>query len=361
MKYYCYDQFKTLHIRSTNAGQVLVGSCCASLTEPVVASEFDFEKNSFLQTQRQAALADRPAPGCVNCWRQEQQNPPSRRYFSNLNRPQDLRVELNRLDVTVQNVCNLACIMCSSYSSSRWAKEDGLKNQDYDFQEKLKLFKRIDHKNIFQIHFTGGEPLMTTEHIKMLDIYSEHSDLGQLHISYNTNATFFPDDHVLECWSKVKAIDLVISLDGIGSAAELIRWPCQWETVQNNITKFFQLKNQIPGLKISFICCISNYNLFESAEVIEFARSHDPNTVVHFQVNHRPFFAPAIIPEHMVDPVLKKLSNYADLANLLPTIGQRPAEQVFNQEWRSMINYLNQLDQRRGTHWKTVLQIGSFL
>ena len=144
MKYYCYDQFKTLHIRSTNTGQVLVGTCCASLTEPVVAEEFDFDDNSFLQTQRQAALADRPAPGCINCWRQEQQNPPSRRYFSNQNRPEDIRVELNRVDITTQNVCNLACIMCSSYSSSLWAKEEGLTDQDYSFEDKLALFRRLD-------------------------------------------------------------------------------------------------------------------------------------------------------------------------------------------------------------------------
>lgn len=361
MKYYCYDQFKTLHIRSTNTGKVLVGSCCASLTEPVVASEFDFDTNSFLQTQRQAALEDRPAPGCVNCWRQEQQNPPSRRYFSNQNRSQDIRVELNRVDITTQNVCNLACIMCSSYSSSLWAKEEGLTDQDYSFEDKLALFRRLDHSQIYQIHFTGGEPLMSTEHIKMLNIYSESASLDQLHISYNTNGTFFPDQKVLDTWAKVKAIDLVISLDAVGPAAELIRWPCSWAQVAENVRKFFDLRTQLPGLKIGIIGCASNYNLWELADVVEFVRTFDPSITVHFQVNHRDYFAPALLPETMKSVVVDRLSMYYDFKNLIPTIHTRLDKVRQHQGWTGFKKHMNDLDNRRSTNWRTTLEIGKYL
>jgi len=338
----------------------LVSPCCASLTEPVRADDFDFATNEFLTQQRQAALRDEPAPACENCWRQEQQNPPSRRYFSNLGHEPDIRVELNRVDITTQNICNLACIMCSSYSSSTWAREEGLKDQDYSFEDKLRLFRRLDHANIYQMHFTGGEPLMTTEHLRMLDIYAESAPLSQLHISYNTNATFFPDQRVLDRWQQVRAIDLVISLDGTGAAAELIRWPCSWAQVADNVARFYELKKIIPGLKIGFISVASNYNLWELADVVEFARQHDPDVTVHFQVNHRPYFAPAVIPEEYVAPIKQRLAQYRDLEHLLPTLDQRPTQAQYFFHQHSFLGYFDQLDQRRGTDWRRTLRFGQF-
>jgi pyruvate-formate lyase-activating enzyme len=338
----------------------LVSPCCASLTEATRADDFDFATNTFLDQQRQAALADRPAPACENCWRQEQQNPPSRRYFSNLGHDPDIRVELNRVDITTQNICNLACIMCSSYSSSTWAREEGLKDQDYSFEDKLRLFRRLDHTNIYQMHFTGGEPLMTTEHLRMLDIYAESAPLSQLHISYNTNATFFPDQRVIDRWQQARAVDLVISLDGTGAAAELIRWPCNWSQVSDNVGRFYELKKILPGLKIGFISVASNYNLWELADVIEFARSHDTDTTVHFQVNHRPYFAPAVIPQEYQSMIKQRLAPYRDLDQLMPGLDQLVTGAAYHMHQHSILTYLDQLDQRRGTDWRNTLKFGEF-
>lgn len=350
-----------MHIRSTNSGQVLVSPCCAAQTKPVVASDFDFVTNNFLQQTRQHTIDDTPAPACSNCWRQEAQNPPSRRFFSNQNNSQDIRVELNRIDVTTQNVCNLACIMCSSYSSSLWAREEGLTDQDYSFEDKLQLFRKLDFSQVYQMHFTGGEPLMSTEHLKMLGIYGESSPLSQLHISYNTNGTFFPDQKVLDTWSKVKAIDLVISLDATGAACELIRWPAKWDLIASNIARFFELRTQMPHLKLGFIGCASNYNLFELADVIDFVHSHDPDLPVHFQVNHKPYFAPALIPPKMVQPVLDRLSTYSDLANLLPTVQARLDPVLYQRELVTYHRVMTEMEKRRGTDWRSVLQIGKYM
>ncbi len=361
MKYYCRDQFKTLHIRSTNAGQVLVSPCCAAQTEPVVAAEFDFEHNSFLTSTRQHALDNRPAPACSNCWRQEAQNPPSRRFFSNQNHNQDIKVELNRVDITTQNVCNLACVMCSSYSSSLWAKQEGLEDQDYSFEDKLQLFRKLNFGQVYQMHFTGGEPLMSTEHLKMLNIYSETAPLNQLHISYNTNGTFFPDEKVLAVWAQVKAIDLVISLDATGTAAELIRWPCSWAQVADNVAQFIKLRETMPHLKVGFIGCASNYNIWELADVVKFVRSQDPDLTVHFQVNHRPYYTPALIPDSMRQPLIERLSQYSDFENLMPTISAALPVEKQHQEWITFYRVMGEMAQRRGNDWKTALELGKYV
>jgi hypothetical protein len=202
---------------------------------------------------------------------------------------------------------------------------------------------------------------MSTEHLKMLGIYAESSPLSQLHISYNTNGTFFPDQRVLDTWSQVKAIDLVISLDATGAACELIRWPAKWEQIAANIAKFFELRSQMPHLKIGFISCASNYNLFELADVIDFVHSHDPELTVHFQVNHKPYFAPALIPLEMLEPVMSRLSAYPELENLLPTVQSQLDHARYRKEMITYHRLMTEMETKRGTDWRSVLQIGKYM
>jgi MoaA/NifB/PqqE/SkfB family radical SAM enzyme len=324
-----------------------------------VPDEFDFNTNTFLNQTRDHTLANTPAPACSYCWRQEAQNLSSRR---SQNRGQDISisVQLNRIDVTVQNVCNLACVMCSSYSSSLWAKQDGLTDQDYSFEDKLKLFKRLDFSHVHQMHFTGGEPLMTTEHLRMIKIYGEQADLNQLHISYNTNGTFFPDQRVLDVWSQVNAIDLVISLDAVGEACELIRWPAVWSDLAANVAKFYELKKTMPHLRIGFICCASNYNLLEMPGVMDFCHGYDSKVIVYFQVNNMPYFAPNMIPSDMIDRVNQALRPYSNATDLLNSVNNIPKQDTFQKQWRTMTAYMDGLDAKRGTNWRHTLKIGQF-
>ena len=359
MKYYCRDQFKTISIVPGMGQKAKVSPCCASTTAPVDADEFDFVNNPHLSEIRQNVQLDVAPTPCHKCWQMESFAQPSRRNGVNSGQDIDTTVEVQRVDITCQNICNLACIQCHPGVSSTWAEELGhTKVPGSSYENKLKLFSRLDHTTIQHIHFTGGEPLMTTEHFKILQIMDEHADLSKLRVSYNTNGTFYPDDTVIAQWAKLKNLQLVISIDAVGDTAEYIRYHSDWDEIAENISKFNQLKSKLflsgCRLGLSFLCCVSNYNLLELPAIIEFTK---PYGRLEFQFNHNPYQAPNIIPEDKVSIVNQTLSSYPELAGVLNMVNHRPTALALEAGLNIYRHEMKKIDSRRKTDWTQYIKI----
>jgi hypothetical protein len=44
----------------------------------------------------------------------------------------------------------------------------------------------------------GGEPFLMDRHLKLLDLLQAEADPSKISLSYNTNATIFPSQEVLD-------------------------------------------------------------------------------------------------------------------------------------------------------------------
>ena len=277
----------------------------------------------------------------------------------------DIVPEMTRLDVTTQNICNLACIQCSSYSSSTWAKEDGLTDQDYSYADKIKLFDRLPHNQLRQIHFTGGEPLMTTEHKKILESYAKNADLSQLQVSYNTNGTFYPDDEVIELWKKLGHVNVVISTDAIGPAAEVLRWPTDWKDVVDNIKKFYKFKYSRPmyRVNINFIFCAQNLNLLELEDLYLFIKNVvDADLVPSLQIvdsidNN---LHPAAVSDEVFSAAEKMLEKYEFFDSFLNNIRELRKTRFANRTHHNAMAWMDHLEAKRGTNWREALRISKY-
>lgn len=367
MKYYCIDQFKTLHIRSTNQGSVLVSPCCASITSPVEPDQFNFVTDPFLSRIRQNTIDDTPAPECHRCWKEETLSQTSRRqqHTNQYMKKFDIIPEMTRLDVTTQNICNLACVQCGSYSSSTWAKEEGSVGKDYSYSDKIHLFNKLPHRQLKQMHFTGGEPLMTSEHKKMLESYAQNADLSELQVSYNTNGTFYPDDDVIEIWKKLRHLNLVISIDAVGPAAEVLRWPSHWNTIVDNIKKFYKLKYSLKEhqIHINFIICVQNINLLELEDLYLFLQSIDPEIKPALQIvdSRDDDLHPASITDEIFEIVKNQLKKYSFFDVFLNNLQQVRKEKFILKDHRNAIAWLDLLEERRKTNWRSILKIARYL
>lgn len=360
MKYYCVDQFKTLSLVSTNTGNVLISPCCAANRSITNSNTFNFTTNKFLANIRNDTLNDIPASACNYCWRTEETSTNSRR-LTRTNDTTDTSAELRRVDITTQNICNLACIGCTPTSSSTWAKELGITDQDYSYEDKIKIFLNLDHSKIIHIHFTGGEPLMTSEHSKILEIYSQTVPLSQLNVSYNTNVTFFPNQDVINMWKQVRSLHLSFSIDAIGNQAELLRWPCKWDHVCETLEKFSQLRKEIPGIYTNFIACVSNYNTLELLNIKKLSDEFGPSHPLRLQLNNVREHGPEMIPDNLVDATVDLLSNHAVFDEIVSRIKIRPDELTVKHNWNNCIKYLDSLDAKRGTNWRDTLKIGQYV
>ena len=132
-------------------------------------------------------------------------------------------IDLLRLDYWTGDLCNLACVICGPQNSSVWKQQLNIPinrriNSVNDFWTNLDLTK------IKFVHFNGGEPLLSKEHVKFLHAFPNKE---QVTLNYNTNGTILPGKELNDLWLQFKLVQLDFSIDDIGDRFEYQRWPAK--------------------------------------------------------------------------------------------------------------------------------------
>jgi sulfatase maturation enzyme AslB (radical SAM superfamily) len=296
--------------------QLSVSPCCVSKTVPITA--LDFKNNQYLtkirDTWRQGIF---PAE-CKVCEQSETNKLVSRRQGSNSwyqdHKQSDDKVELVRMDYWTGNLCNLACVICGPHNSSLWRQE--LK---YTIESRRatinKFWRTLDLSNLQYIHFNGGEPLLSKEHVEFLnEIPNKH----QVCINYNTNATVLPDQNLLDLWSKFQLVQLDFSIDDIGARFEYQRYPANWNQVTENLQWFIDnaLHNCMFAVNTS-VGILNQHNL------------DNLNTWLKQNFHTSRFTDPIEHRQQLTDGIF-----------------------ALNNAKEQVIKFLNECDTRRGTNWK---------
>lgn len=231
----CIDAFKNLNVVA-NSSTVSISPCCVSPTKTM--SEINFFDNNYLTEIRNSWKNNKWPTACNSCKKAEDQSLVSRRqgsaeWYKDHNHL-DTTIELIRLDYWTGDICNLACVICGPHNSSQWKKE--LKfHTDISHASINKFWERLDLAKLEFIHFNGGEPLLSKEHVNFLESIPDKS---KVHLNYNTNGTILPSQHLLDLWEKFKLVQLDFSIDDIGERFEYQRYPAKWDQVANNLKWF---------------------------------------------------------------------------------------------------------------------------
>lgn len=273
---FCYSPWTNIDIDPQ--GNIL--PCCkyqSNKADPVFNIQHDslkeYSGSAFLQQIQQDFLNDTWPPGCVRCRIEEENNVKSKRQLDHdrwhvhysqyqLDSDQWLTASL-----AFGNTCNLKCITCGSYASSKW-RQEYLDIYNVDFRPVQ--FYRNDFVETFvsqapgiiHLDIPGGEPFLTgvAEQKKLLDHYVRSGQASDISLHYTTNVTMFPDLDWWQLWSHFREIDIQLSIDGVGARYEYIRYPAQWDDIQSNVLKYLQ--QTAPNLKLSVSHTVSAYNIF---------------------------------------------------------------------------------------------------
>lgn len=241
----CIDPFKNLFITTNNRGKLSIGPCCNAKTWEI--DHYDFDNDPKLKEIRTAMLEGKKHPFCNSCWKQEDQGLRSRRSMVNEwaenTGHNNNKVELIKVDYWIGNTCNLACVICNSYASSRWhADAIAMGDNTSMFTVTHTEYWKTLPDTVIDIHFTGGEPLLSKDHNDFLESVKNKN---QVELVYNTNGTIKPSTRLLDLWKQFKKIKLVISLDDIGDRFEYQRYPLNWEKFVDNFNFLKSLENNI--------------------------------------------------------------------------------------------------------------------
>lgn len=362
---WCPEIYRGLFVDRHNDDNLRVAPCCQASTALVKLKDFDFHADPYLNKLRDEFAQGNKPDACHMCWKAESAGHKSRRQsaieFYQIQEKNDQQVILEGLDHSVTWACNLACVMCDAKSSSTWAKElhlsrDELQSIGRLLQKNNQFLDRINITNLKKLHFNGGEPLLNHDHLSLLKKLESQDLLKNVFISYNTNATIFPSDELVEFWKRTKLVKLFFSIDGIGKSFEYVRWPAKWQHTEQNMQnmKKYLPSNVMFGLNVSVGC----YNIFEIKDIKEWFdqnlasnREGDPSDF-NWQIVEN--FNPKYLKSHIklaaikhLEPLIKSLSDY-----LKSQINYNESD-----DWQLQ---LSRLDQQRKTSWKDSLQIGQY-
>lgn len=251
-------------------------------------------------------------------------------------------------DFRFSNICNFKCRMCGHGCSSSWHDED---------EEKTKFPKIIDsHYHgqdlmqyvdkflpiVEEIYFAGGEPLIMPEHYLILDKLIE-TQRYDVYLRYNTNMSTlkYKNYDLVEIWKQFSQVDIFASIDGIEENAEYTRHGTDWNRIENNLKKIFEISNLCDdqsNINLYISSTIHIYNIFHFPKLIDklMEIGISPGCVILCNLIWPDHLKISLLPDHLKKSV-KKL--YLDH---LQRIEYLEIKEILEEKYNTIFYFLDQ-------------------
>lgn len=251
------------------------------------------------------------------------------------------------LDLRLGNLCNLKCRMCNPWNSSQIAKEHiELNNKDKNYSEVWKKnfgnfpISVLDDQQWFdhdimwdqvvslipslkKVYMTGGEPTLIKNNFKFMQSCIDQGRKDIL-LFFNTNCTNV-NKTFLDLISKFDNININVSVDGINSVNDYIRYPSKWKSIDENLQKIAQL----PNVHLGITPTIQVYNVFDIPNMLNYVQGlkekYKKDIFMDFLINVHPnHLNVSILPDNI------KQDARNELLNIKPEIAVNHANMTTN-------------------------------
>jgi organic radical activating enzyme len=207
------------------------------------------------------------------------------------------------IDYRFSNKCNFKCITCGPQLSTSHALEM-IKLGDPDMKQALievkdfaEQFKSFS-KDIREIYFAGGEPLIIDHHYDILNMFIESQQPVYIHYNTNLSELNYKGIDVLDLWSKINGQVMIgASVDGFGISGETIRFGLDSNVFKNNVKKIIDRKLDNVVLNFNITFGITNYESVVATvrELLQLVTLEN-ETHIHFN----PIFGPEYFAVHFL-------------------------------------------------------------
>lgn len=305
--YYCAAPF--VNISYTPAGNIQ--PCCEWHENSNEVDDIDL-----LARIRSNFLNNKPEQGCKVCHKAEAANVPSTRLSFNNQYGRPTTPVLRQLDMSLGNLCNFKCRICSSLHSAKWASDElamGKKPHKL-YRHTWDELKTIDISNVDTVKFKGGEPFLEQPAIinTLRTILTQKGSLADLDIVINTNASVSIDPELIDLLSMCKHVILAVSIDGYDKVNDYQRTGSEWEIVQQNMTEYQKSLPANVELIMWTVWTILNVN--NAITLLDWATHHLPRYNIHGAALHFPYeLAIRNIPHSMKQQLRHDLENWVQL------------------------------------------------
>lgn len=325
-------------------------------------------RSDYLKSLRQQFVDGKTPSECSHCWFKEQHGGKSNRHWSEdylglaaqcLHIENESTENLISLDIKLGNLCNFKCRVCSPQFSSRIADEHArhfntsinLKkvNSSSQWSENPQIWKNFNalSKQLINIDFYGGEPLLVKQHEVFLDYLIENNCADAIRLHYNSNGSVYPTQ-LFDKWKLFQQVDISFSIDNIGSRFELERGG-EWTQVESNLDRF--LDSKLSNMVLSVFTTVNVQNVYYLEELINWFETKTFNSLQFNLLEHPRFLSITTMNTELTTLVLNKLNQLDQEKlikyNVLPIINLIRQNKPLQDQVDQLREYMLKLDNIR--------------
>ena len=333
-KIYCPVPWTEVHINADGSYHA-----CGAQPNPATGTKFGAEHNVFNMTitewmesayqkqNRHNKLNDVSDNLCLMCYEEEAVEKSSKR-LREIHKYPVIPIEFTQPDIinlptsyhmSLGNECNLRCLMCEPWFSSKIAAEQ--KNLGlWSLPVKLNWTSNkaawdmvvstiCSTVDLQAVHIIGGEPLLNNRFEQLVDALIVAGQTN-IYLGFTTNGTVFDHD-LLEKLNVFRHVDIGISVESYGILNDYIRVGSRTEQVLNNIKLY--LKHCVEGhVYVTMRVVPSALSIHTIDELFLWCIEHKLDVMSNLLVNPD-YMAINNLPDNVKEKLLKKFSawNYS--------------------------------------------------
>jgi MoaA/NifB/PqqE/SkfB family radical SAM enzyme len=257
------------------------------------------------------------------------------------------------VELSIDTTCNAACLMCGDYHSTTWRKQNikyNIKRIDdlpdlvdpMHWLERIKRDFPLDH--ISSTHILGGEPFQTNITYEFLKYIKDLKGLQDLSVTISTNGSTRPAPELVELLTECKVVRYLFSLDGTAEQFEYIRYPLNWEKVEDTVEFIYQL----PGNKMmNIISTVNPLNMFYFDRLEQWVNYMKPKVKFDNVTPNRCVgeLNLAWIPLKLREVLVEKFGTGHNVTKMLSNLD-------YWEDYSRMMQYVEFWDNNRKTSWR---------
>jgi len=265
---------------------------------------------------------------CSACWQEEDAGKESKRIRDNREyegRTFSFESLPVVLDLSMGNLCNLKCRICSPRHSTPFLREEAQRIQPNDIKGYLKQPEWLIAKDSFtetnnfvwedikellehaeRFDFAGGEPFYIDAHWKMIQHSVDNGYSKNQYLHYNTNGTIFPTKYI-DLLNQFKVVDIQVSSDGVGKKFDYLRHGSPFELCEENINKFIEARdNSDTTWYVGACLSLSAFNAWDIFETYEHYASKGIRMYINTVHDHH---GVRVLPDAVKRKIISKIKN----------------------------------------------------
>jgi pyruvate-formate lyase-activating enzyme len=305
---------------------------------------YETRNGEFMTDMRARMLRGDRVDGCETCYEEEDIGITSMRQHQLTTIGYKTRLSLTKLELFLDNVCNIKCRSCSSvHSHLIWNDEQKLYGITLSPTKYLEnhIYKDLDLSELDDVELLGGEPTISSNLERFFRKVDQQNRLDKIKINLHTNGMVPPKDTLLKALTDCRYLDLSISVDAYGKLNDYVRGSSNFTAISQQMEFYKQLADQRPAgtTKIQVHSAVSIYTINHVDELTAFVSHNFPSFIKTFQMVQGPnWMSVRNTPDDYKNLVCSKIKDPEMLAYL-----NSPGENLFHH----FINFTQGLDDIR--------------